>query len=69
MKKHSLPTDFLTAINHYGDMTEKHGRNSKEARAAFQRSLAVTPSFITAIVHQSMVEAANEADFPAPNTN
>lgn len=69
MKKHSLPTGFMDAIEHYNDMTEKHGRNSKEARAAFQRSLAVTPSFITAIVHQSMVEAANEADFPAPNTN
>jgi len=69
MKKHSLPNGFLTAIKHYSDMVTKHGRDSKEARAAFQRSLAVTPICIAAIVHQSMIEPANDADFSAPNTN
>ena len=69
MKKHNLPTDFLAAIKHYNDMVTKHGRNSKKARAAFQRSLAVTPICITAIVHQAMIEPANDADFSAPNIN
>jgi len=61
MKKHSLPNGFLTAIKHCSD--------SKEARAAFQRSLAVIPICIAAIVHQSMIEPANDADFSAQNTN
>jgi len=67
MKKHNLPTDFLAAIKHYSDMVTKHG--SKEARAAFQRSLAVTPICITAIVHQAMIEPANDADFSAQTKN
>jgi len=70
MKIHILPAAFMAAVTNYHEVSIKHGKDSKEARAAFQQSLQVTPDFIKKGVHQMMVrDAANDADFSAPTTN